>query len=809
MTSFFSEWVDVTELFSSTVNPLERTQRLLMELQKRSLAEQVMILSWNAEQNHVQILSLWPSDSKVLIDNKLQERLIQKVHDVKGPIVWEDAWVDESIRNELTKSQCESFLVHPIIQNGSSMDILFLMNYASWAASTSFKEYVSFVCSVIALSIQNLRLFNVLREKDRRLKNWAEHVDDRIQEGTKKILEKDLQFYTLFENAKDAIIVHESSGHILEVNHAATALLGYSKKQLIGSNWNRIGVLDHLSDQIGFFQKVLSREPVKPLDTTLRKQDGAVFRAEISSTHVRFQGRRAIQSTVRDLSIHHMLEESYRETKEKYRFFIESAMVGVYIMKEDTIQFMNSMLEKITGYSREELFTMCFYDLIAPEDKKSVMEKHRRVSQGEDESDPYEVRFLNKQGGQTWCEVRDSRVILDGSSAIMGNVIDISARKELQRQLLESQKLESIRTLAGGIAHDFNNLLGGILGYASLLLSDMKQNHPFHDDIHAIAETTKRAAELTNRLLAFARGGKYHVAPIDLNGLLDEVSERVQEMSDRPIRFLKHTEKHLWSVLGDSRQIQQSILNVCINAYDAMPQGGRLTLHSQNVTLKACSKELPATVAPGDYVRIHIIDTGIGMDDAVKSRIFDPFFTTKPLGEGTGMGLAMVYGIVQNHGGFVDVASSPGKGTEVRIYLPRFIEKASAEPEKPRVQEPHDRERTILFVDDEEIIRQVAKRMLERGRHRVLLARNGKEALEIYTKHKDDIDLVLLDFIMPVMGGRETYRRLKLIDEDVRVAFTSGYSLYDRPEYIPLGKAFFIQKPFQTEVLLQKIQEIL
>ena len=337
----------------------------------------------------------------------------------------------------------------------------------------------------------------------------------------------------------------------------------------------------------------------------------------------------------------------------------------------------------------------------------------------------------------------------------------------------------------------------------------MERSDPHYEDIQAIADTTKRAAELTNRLLAFARGGKYHVSPLNLNRLIDKVTERIDQLAERPVTIQKETQQSIWPVLGDATQIEQSILNICLNAYDAMPIGGRLFLASENMSVDTSSNHFPASVPEGDYVCIQVSDTGIGMDERVKTRMFDPFFTTKPLGEGSGMGLAMVYGIVKNHGGFIDVESEPGKGTRLRIFLPRYLPKEVEKSAKPIRTAIAGKSKEILFVDDEQIIRQVAKRMLEKGGYIVHLARHGKEALELYKKRSQHIDLVLLDFVMPVMGGRETYRQLKALDADVKVAFTSGYSLYDKPEYIPLGKAFFIQKPFQTESLLQKISEIL
>jgi two-component system cell cycle sensor histidine kinase/response regulator CckA len=546
---------------------------------------------------------------------------------------------------------------------------------------------------------------------------------------------------------------------------------------------------------------------MKPLETILKKKDGTTFQAELSSRKVWFRGNEAIQSFIRDVSVRKVLEESLRESKEKYRLLVESSLVGVFIIRQGLIQFVNSKFAEFLGCTKEDLIEKDFFEFIAPEDRGMVKNRENQREKGMDVPDHYEVRFIRSENEKRYGEIRSCRIEIGGEAAVLGNIVDITQRKKLEMQLFESHKMESIGTLAGGIAHDFNNLLGGILGYASLLLSDMPENHIYYNDIHTIAETAKRAADLTNRLLAFARGGKYHVRSIDLNQIVEDVIAILSRSINKSISIETYIGKNLWWVKGDSQQIHQAVMNVCLNAADAMSGGGKLKIRTANVILDENFSKTQLGVQPGDYIRITISDTGVGMDEKTKNRIFEPFFTTKPAGEGTGLGLAMVYGIVKNHEGAILVDSEIGRGTKVSILLPRFQEVKEETEISPVPQSSP--ENKILLVDDEEVIRQVGKRMLEKGGYGVLLASNGKEALNIYQKRQKDIDLVILDLIMPEMGGKETFKRLREMDNNLKVIFTSGYGPYNQHDLKQFGNAIFIQKPFQTEVLLQSIRKML
>ncbi|UCD80859.1 MAG: response regulator, partial [Desulfobacterales bacterium] len=360
--------------------------------------------------------------------------------------------------------------------------------------------------------------------------------------------------------------------------------------------------------------------------------------------------------------------------------------------------------------------------------------------------------------------------------------------------------------LAGGIAHDFNNLLMGIQGRTSLMLLDLYQGHPYYEQLKGIEDHVKRAVALTNQLLGFARGGKYQVAPVDLNKLIEE-NIGMFARTKKELTINTKYQKNIWSVEVDKNQIDQVLLNLYVNAWQAMPEGGYLFVQTRNRRLDDTFVK-PYHVAPGKYVEISVTDTGVGMDNETRKRIFDPFFTTKERGRGTGLGLASAYGIIKNHDGIITAQSEEGKGTTFTIYLP-----ASDKPvteARDVTEEPSAGVGTVLLIDDEEMILDVGKSMLQKLGYHVLVAGSGSEALEIYRKDPNEIDLVILDLIMPEMNGGETYDRLKEIDPRVRVLFSSGYSLDGMAnDILKNGSVGFIQKPFDIKKLSQNVRRAL
>jgi sensor domain CHASE-containing protein/nitrogen-specific signal transduction histidine kinase/CheY-like chemotaxis protein len=379
-------------------------------------------------------------------------------------------------------------------------------------------------------------------------------------------------------------------------------------------------------------------------------------------------------------------------------------------------------------------------------------------------------------------------------------------RKKLEAQLQQARKLESVGTLAGGIAHDFNNLLMGIQGHVSLMLFHIDSTHPYYERLKKIEKQVQSGARLTSHLLGYARKGKYQVKSINLNQLVQETCETFGR-TKKEITIHRELAADLLPIDADEGQIHQVLLNLFINAADAMPRGGDLILKTMNATHKDIKSRL-YNRKPGKYVQLTVKDTGRGMDKETMERIFDPFFTTKEMGRGTGLGLASTYGIVKGHGGYIDVESKKGHGTTFSIYLPaseKDVQKAVKTSEGIMKGTG-----TVLLVDDEEVILEVGKDLLEAIGYRVLVARDGKEALEVYKKSRDDIEIVLLDMIMPNRSGGEIYDRMKEINPDVKVLLTSGYSIDgEASEILERGCDGFIQKPFRMNELAEKINNIL
>jgi len=428
-----------------------------------------------------------------------------------------------------------------------------------------------------------------------------------------------------------------------------------------------------------------------------------------------------------------------------------------------------------------------------------------------------DLKFLRTLLGHIGFALENARLLKEAKEAaeslqdVIGEQnLQLDEIKEQARQSLklfhQAQKMEALGTLAGGIAHDFNNLLMGIQGRTSLMLTDKDSSDPDFEHLMGIEDYVKSASDLTKQLLGFARSGKYEVKPTSLNELIEKNSQLFGR-TKKEIKIYRKYQEEVWTVEVDRGQIEQVLMNLYVNAWQAMPGGGALTLETKNVMLDKDFVK-PFYLPSGKYVKIMVADEGVGMDEAVQERLFEPFFTTKEMGRGTGLGLASAYGIIKNHDGIINVDSNMGEGTIITIYLPaseaRIIE------EKELAKAILEGTETVLLVDDEEIILEVGESMLEEMGYKIITAGNGKEALEIYREKKDQIDAVILDMIMPGMSGGEVYDRLKAFNPDIKVLLSSGYSLNGQAtEILNRGCSGFIQKPFKLEAFSQKLREIL
>jgi PAS domain S-box-containing protein len=473
----------------------------------------------------------------------------------------------------------------------------------------------------------------------------------------------------------------------------------------------------------------------------------------------------------------------------------------------------NSALQGILGYSGEELRNRVFNEFTHPDDAAEDMNLFKELLAGKRDYYQREKRFLRKDGEVVWGLQNVSLVRgSEGQSQFtICMVEDITEHKRLENHFLQSQKMETVGRLAGGIAHDFNNILTVIKGYSQLLLNELSEDHPLRDNVEEIRKSTERAENLTRQLLAFSRRQVMEMKVIDLNDLLKNLEKMLCRVIGEDIELTTLLAEDLGRVKFDPGQIEQVILNLAVNARDAMPSGGKLTLETADVELDEAYARSHISVVPGQYVSLSVSDTGGGMPPEVKDRIFEPFFTTKGKGKGTGLGLSTVYGIVKQSGGNIWVYSEPGKGTTFKIYLPRVEEEVDA---LPRRDEPSDLPKgneTILLVEDDSSVRDLAVRFLRGQGYTILEATNGNEAIRIARKSKKEkVHLLLTDMVMPQMGGKELVERFRSIHPEIKVLFISGYTDTAITHHgLSEPNTALLQKPFSLTSLAKKVREVL
>jgi two-component system cell cycle sensor histidine kinase/response regulator CckA len=503
-------------------------------------------------------------------------------------------------------------------------------------------------------------------------------------------------------------------------------------------------------------------------------------------------------------------QEAIRESEERYRLLFERNLAGVYRMTlVGRILECNDALARIFGYaSREELVDRDMAALYPDARQRrgffDALLHERNLAN-------YEMRGERKDGGAAWT-FQNAALLADeqaGEVIVEGTVVDVTERRQLEDQLRQSQKMEGIGQLAGGIAHDFNNLLTTVLGYSDMALSQLSTHDPIREDIAEIRKAGERASNLTRQLLAFSRKQVFEPRVVDLNALLADSGRMLARLIGEHIRFVTKLDPALGNVRADPGQVEQVIVNLVVNARDAMPDGGALTVRTENADVDAVSSRRHFGIAPGRYVVMAVEDTGVGIDAETQKRIFEPFFTTKETPRGTGLGLATVYGIVSQSGGQIFVASAPGRGATFAIYLPRVEERAAAATAAP-AGVPHRGSETILLVEDEDAVRGLTRRCLETSGYTVLQASSAEEALELAARFPGRLDLLLTDVIMPGKSGPELSRRLAEHRPGTRVLYVSGYTDAAMASHVALGAgASFLPKPFTPETLARKVREIL
>jgi PAS domain S-box-containing protein len=501
-------------------------------------------------------------------------------------------------------------------------------------------------------------------------------------------------------------------------------------------------------------------------------------------------------------------KESLQESEAKFRTLAQALPAALFILRGRTILYANPSAGSLAGYTNEEFLSMDFLDIVHPDFRETVQEGgSAALSDGQPPSQ-CEFKVVRKNGGERWVLMTSERLEYEGQPALIGTLLDITEHKALEGQLRYAQKMEAIGKLAGGVAHDFNNVLTAVAGYGNLLHDSMKKDDPLRSYVDQILASTEKASTLTQTLLAFGKKQVVNLRSEDLNDIVRRMEKLLAGFVRKGIDLSMRYSNCRMPVLVDSSQIERVIMNLLVNARDAMPQGGTITIETGTSDLDSEFIKTWSYGKAGSYAVVSMSDTGIGMDAAIKEKIFEPFFTTKGLEKGTGFGLSIVYDIVKEHRGYIAVDSEPGKGTTFRIYLPLISEDKEAKPAAPVA--PAQGSETILVADNEDDVRELMKAVLEGSGYTVIEAVDGEDAVAKFVKHKDAIQLVILDVVMPRMNGIEAYTAIKRKQRKTKMLFTSGYSEDLIQKRGKLDKHHqFLVKPFSTKDLLSRVREIL
>jgi len=642
------------------------------------------------------------------------------------------------------------------------------------------------------------------------------------------------QFAQAFRLSGVGTAITAPDGRFLEVNDALCALLGYEASELLGVTFRRFTHPDDVPASEAARRDLLAGVcNARQIEKRYVHRHGRSVWVLVSVTLVRDAGGRPAHfiAQMQDITDRREAERALRENEEKYRSVVDGTRNVIFQTDgEGRWTFLNPAWTELTGAPVAESLGRSFLDGVHPDDRAACAEALRPVLEGAQEYCQHQARYLTRAGEVRWVDLhaRAPRRTRDGDDAtagsgaggrsaggaprgVAGTLTDVTERKQLEEQLRQAQKMEAVGRLAGGVAHDFNNLLTAIKGYGGLLLEALHPSDARRADAEEINKAADRAAALTRQLLAFSRKQVLKPVVLDLNTVVTDMESMLRRLIGEDVLLTTGLDADLGPVRADRGQLEQVLMNLVINARDAMPGGGRLSVETANVDVRRRFVDRQLSVDPGHYVMLAVKDTGCGMDEETQQHIFEPFFSTKGVG-GTGLGLATVYGIVRQSGGFIRVESALGDGTTIAVHLPRTADAVPASERAPTAAPALSlagRE-TVLLCEDEDALRSLARRVLERLGYAVLEARHGAEAIVVAAAHPGEIALVVTDVVMPQMGGRELVEQLSTVRPSVRVLYMSGYTDGDiiRRGLAREGREF-LQKPFTPEALARKVREVL
>ncbi|MGO9568035.1 MAG: PAS domain S-box protein [Desulfomonilaceae bacterium] len=631
-------------------------------------------------------------------------------------------------------------------------------------------------------------------------------ITDRLR-AEEAVRQSEERYRTLVEESFDGIFVQNGS-KIIFANSRLYDMLGYSQGELEGlDHW----IIYHPEYQeitrVRAVARMRGEEVVPQYEVKLQRKDGSTFDGEISARAVKVKGEPGVQVWVRDVSKRKRSEEVQR----RLATAVEQAVEAIVITDtEGNIQYVNPAFEQTSGYTQDETLGQNPKLLKSGEHDRAFYENlWDTITRGQ----VWTGCFINKRkDGSLYHEDSTISPVRDSRGKIVNYVAvkrDITEHLKLSRQLLQAQKMEAIGTLAGGIAHDFNNLLQVTLGFSELLLAEKREDDPDYADLSKILQSARSGAELVQGLLTFSRKVEPKPIPLNLNRRIRQVEKLLRRTIPKIIDIQMDLSGDLAEIDADPTQMEQLLMNLAVNARDAMPDGGKLIVGTRNVALDEEYCRIHAGAKPGEYVLLTVADTGHGMDKATIDHIFEPFYTTKESGRGTGLGLATVYGIVNQHRGHITCESELGKGTTFSVYLPAIESQLEPEVEGSEAVPAFGTE-TVLLVEDEDVVRDLGERILSKGGYKVLTAADGRDACVLFRKKRKQIALIILDLIMPEMGGQECLRELLKIDPQVKVLIASGYSAAASAQGTRESEAKgFVVKPFRMKELLKQVRKVL
>lgn len=630
------------------------------------------------------------------------------------------------------------------------------------------------------------------------------------------IVQSEERYRSIVETANEGIWHVDIRGHITFVNRQMAQMLGYTVGEILGRP-----IFDFTFDNdfsITKYKIEQRRQGISEMgEYRLRRKNGSELITLYSSSPTKNQAGEIVGflSMVTDITERKSADRLLRHAEANYRNLIEFLPVIVYLAEPYPPFAPIYISPNINwfGYSTKEWFEKpnMWLSIIHDEDREYVLKTTAdAMEQGLDTD--LEYRIVSRDGAIRWLHDKGRFVSDDKGKRVgwQGVIIDVTETKRLEEQLNQAQKLESVGRLAGGIAHDFNNMLTAIIGYSELTLRTLESDNPLRHNIEEIKKAGERSALLTHQLLAFSRRQVLQPVVLDLNEIIADTTKMLERMIGEDVHLVLALEPESGLVNVDPGQLSQIIMNLAVNARDAMPHGGRLTIETANISLEPDEARQKIDILPGAYVLLSVCDTGEGIDDKILQHIFEPFFTTKNIGKGTGLGLSTVYGIVKQSGGNIEVDTKVGAGTTFRIYLPRVVEQSEATEVIDNSAELHCGTETILLVEDEELVRNLSREILKTCGYTVIEARNGLEALGVCENGDCKIDLLMTDVVMPQMGGCELAEKLTEKLPNLQILFTSGYTdnAMVRHNVIETGTNF-IQKPFTFDALAHKIRELL